>query len=202
MKRIIPVLAFLLISATASAQSQWSLGVDYMALRTNLAVPEDPERAPLNAVMGNGGGISLQWQPGQRVMLETGAFIGSVRSTWTTPDVSHSTLEMQIPMMQVPLLLHVRLFGTERAAFHATLGAALTRAANGQLINRTTGELGLFETNQTGMAGVAGAEISYGSRLPLRLAVRYTHGLSSVLPAEDTKVRNVNVLLGVRVLRW
>ncbi|MEP6766438.1 MAG: hypothetical protein ABJB66_19145 [Gemmatimonadaceae bacterium] len=191
------------MSATAaSAQSRWSLGIDYSALRTNLITPDDPTRAALNPLSSQGAGISLQWRIASRVALEVDAIYGAAGASWTS-ELANVRVESRIPMMQLPILAQVRLLNRGQLSLDATAGVAITRAANGRLIDRTYDqEFANFHTNQFGSAGVIGGQVSYNLKLPVRLAVRYVHGFSSVNPGEDTKLRGVNAILGLRILQW
>ena len=202
MNRIILVLVFLVSAVSSPAQTRWSLGIDYVALRTNISVPNDAARAMLAPLNSHGGALSLQWRVNERATIESGAILGAVGSRWTETS-TQARLESGNSMLAVPLLAHITMVARGPLSLDATAGLAITRAGNGKLSNRDNDQvLGTFTTNHLGTAAILGTQISFAHRFPIRAAIRYHYGLGSTTQGEDGFIRGLNFLLGAKVMQW
>lgn len=193
------VVLFPLLASPLAAQ-QWSIGVLGGANRST-AVGSDADG--FNARIGVAGGAQVVRTLGGNLALEVNALYSMKGAK---QEGQGSTADVRLAYLELPLLLRVgsnsrgtiRPFATVGASAGFQLSCTVQATAMGMSGSADCDEVADFRSFDATLIGGAGIDASLGPGI-MTLAVRYGHGMQSIVNEAEVRNRAFTILAGWRM---
>ncbi len=186
--------------ASPLAAQQWSIGALGGANRSTAA---GSDADGFTARIGVAGGVQLVRTLGDNLALEVNALYSMKGAK---QDQQGATADVRLAYLELPLLLRVgsnsrgtvRPFATVGASAGFQLSCTVQASVMGISASADCGELADFRSFDATLIGGAGIDASLGSGI-MTLAVRYGHGMQSIVNEAEIRNRAFTILAGWRM---